>query len=380
MREGLAERWRDPQAQRRSGTKRTPREQVAEINRGYDWVKRLLVGAVARSPQRVDVQTLLAGVYFDQAEFLYGLEVELATYTTTCATRPLPLSGPRPKNTGVRWPRLNPSATRSMSTDSGFRPRCGTSDLAYLTKQDEPDQTQVERIAAALASWECAAAGKHQELFATAIVDSLDQAPPPLVSRYLVRQALTVVGEHPAARPVAERLAYYDELLKEVELRLALDGGDRVGRGRPFGVHVSLAATSAVFRENNNFALLLQALPPHLLGGSGDAGNSRQLLERELRDKLSEQFGIEALVFHPPGTQSRAASREGWQQLPVAYVVLKTKDEAVDRLPPVQLDLDFSDGSGEMAGAGPLAGVTARRPRCRPAASPGPRGEGPPGA
>jgi len=34
--------------------------------------------------------------------------------------------------------------------------------------------------------------------------------------------------------------------------------------------------------------------------------------------------------------------------MPLAYVVLRAKDEAVDRLPPTQFDLEFSDGEGQV--------------------------------
>ena len=41
-------------------------------------------------------------------------------------------------------------------------------------------------------------------------------------------KALVVVGEHPAARPLVARVAGYDDVLKEVERRLTVDGRDSV--------------------------------------------------------------------------------------------------------------------------------------------------------
>jgi hypothetical protein len=173
---------------------------------------------------------------------------------------------------------------------------------------------------------------------------------PPTLKPHFVRQALIIVGKHPAGKPLAERLAAYDDLLKEVELRLRIDGSDNVGHGRPFGVHVSLAGTRAVLRENDAFPTLLISTQ-QAFGGApqqGQEADPRQRLENELRDKLSQAFQIETLVFHPPQTKQRSFGREGWQELPLAYVVLRAKDEAVDRLPPAQFDLEFSDGDGQV--------------------------------
>src|SRR4029077_1186790 len=40
--------------------------------------------------------------------------------------------------------------------------------------------------------------------------------------------------------------------------------------------------------------------------------------------------------------------RDGWQETPLAYVVLRAKEAAVDRIPSIQLDMDFSDTAGQV--------------------------------
>jgi hypothetical protein len=203
----------------------------------------------------------------------------------------------------------------------------------------------MQKIAAALAALPPDAIDKHRELFAASMIESLYQVPPTL-KQYLVRHALEVVGDHPAAKPLAEKLAFYDDLLMEVELQLAVDGSDRVGHGVPFGVHVSLHGTRSVARENNAFSGLL--IPPGTNSNMPPDMESRRRLEQALRESFAEGFEIEALAFHPPQTNLRSTEREGWVALPIAYVVLKSKDPAIDRLRSVQMDFDFSDGSGEV--------------------------------
>jgi hypothetical protein len=290
---------------------------------------------------------MLGGAHFDLAEFLYGQQADLKTYAAErdAAFRAFAKGA-------VAYNKSLPSLPKEKQEVEVFRQwfqaALGTSDFSYLTKQDEPDQTQVQEIAKALAGL-CVEAPHHQELFAQAIVSSLNEVPPAL-KPHLVRQALVVVGNHPAAKPLVERLAAYDDLLKEVELRLRIDGNDNVGHGRPFGVHVSLAGTRAVLRENDAFPTLLisNAASAASMGQPGQEADPRQRLENELRDKLSQAFQIETMVFHPPQTKQRSFGREGWQELPLAYVVLRAKDEAVDRIPPAQFDLEFSDGDGQV--------------------------------
>lgn len=338
MRAGLAEQWRDPQLQQQHGTRRTPREQAEEILRGYALTQRILNSAVDRAPTHVELRLLLAGVYFEEAEFLYGQQADLATYARQrdAAFRQFQTAS---EAYALRVAGLDPAQYDVDVYRHWFQAALGASDLSYLTRQDEPNQPQVEKVAAALRSLEGAAAARHQELFAQSVANALDEVPPTL-KPHLVRQALAVVGDQPAAGPLRERLTYYDELLKEVELGLAVDGGDRVGHGVPFGVHVSLLGTRAVARENDAFSALLIPSGPQSL----DDTDARRL-EQELREKLSEAFTIEAIAFHAPQTQPRSTAREGWLELPVAYAVLRAKSPAVDRLPALQFDLEFADGS-----------------------------------
>lgn len=348
MRMGLAQGWRDPDQQRQQGTKRTPQEQALELTRGYALAIGMLQQAAPRAPDRADLLALRGGLHFDQAEFLYGQQVDLQTYAKERDAAFADFA-----QAAVTYNRsLEKLPADEYSIEifrRWFQASLGTSDFAFLTRQDEPDKTQVEKLAQALGSLQQGAA-KHQEMFAQSIRESLDEVPA-VLKPHLVRQALVVVGNHPAAAPLQQRLTVYDELLKEVELRLTLDGSDQIGVGKPFGVFVSLAGTRSVLRENDAFSSLLISTSALAMsrGLPADPENdARQRLENELREKLSAAFEIDAFTFHPPQTKPRATGREGWEALPVAYLVLRVKDAATDRLPATQFDLEFSDGDGQV--------------------------------
>jgi hypothetical protein len=62
---------------------------------------------------------------------------------------------------------------------------------------------------------------------------------------------------------------------------------------------------------------------------------------------LNDHFEVLSVTFQAEDVTSRAIPGEyGWRTTPYAYILLKARTEAVDKLPPMRLDLDFLDTSG----------------------------------
>jgi hypothetical protein len=343
LRINLAGQWRNPEVQQQSGTQRTTQDQVKEVIAGYELAHRILAGAVVSAPDDVSLKTQAAGVSYDDAEFRYDQQVDLATYVglrDTAFTTFLSAADAYAR----QLPKLEPTSHSVDVYWQWFQAALGTSDLGYLRASDEADRSQIERIAAAIERLG-SAEDRHRELFAQSAMDSLYETPAQL-KPHLIREALRVIGDHPAGQPLVEQLALYDELLDEIELHWLIDGSERVGHNRSFGVRLALRATQAVLRENGGFAEFLVAVSPQNFSQSSQQNQPdvRRNLDRELREKLSEAFHIEALDFHPSPVKPRGCNRPGWRELPLAYAVLRAKDAAIDRLPEVQLDVDCADG------------------------------------
>jgi hypothetical protein len=201
---------------------------------------------------------------------------------------------------------------------------------------------QIERVAAAIRGLGGEAADAHLKLFGEHLTSSINELPPQLKPRYL-REGLRVLGDHPSGERARALLKHYDELLAEIELRISLDGASEVGHDRRFGAHLSIRSTTAVGRESGGFAWLLDKTYSQSTRTEIDY---RQDLERELREKLGEAFVIESVRFHDRTVEPRAFGRDGWRETPLAYIVMRTKDPAVDRIPTIKLDLEFNDGAG----------------------------------
>ncbi len=145
----------------------------------------------------------------------------------------------------------------------------------------------------------------------------------------------------------------YQELVDEVQLRLTVDGPTRVGRS-PFGAFVGLEHTRQLARESGGFAKYLQNLQSQqrnivYYGNAGQkALNYRDEFSKNIHASLDETFEVESITFHDASVKLIDLPRDGWQETPLAYLVLRARDSAVDRIPSFQLDMDFSDTAGQV--------------------------------
>ncbi len=341
VRTRLAGQWRRQELQEQMNTRRTDKEQVAEVKRGYDLSIRLAITAIEQSPGEVKFPVLLASLYYAQAEFLYGQEVDLQTYTAV-RDRAFATYRQAAEMYAESMPTRKPEEQSVLVFQQWFASALGASDLAYLTRQQRPNRDQIEQITAAIHALGAEAADRHLAMFGKAVGQSIVSVPPQLKPHYL-REALRIVGDHPGGEKARRRLAFYDELLAEVRLHLAVDGRAEVGHGCPFGVLLSIRGTNALGRESDGFAHLLQKSYSPSTGREID---HKELLEQTLRERLTESFEIDLIRFHDPNVQPRGFGRPGWKETPLAYLMLHCKDASVDRIPSVHVDLEFNDGSG----------------------------------
>jgi hypothetical protein len=347
MREKLAGQWRNAQIQDRAGTHRTDKEQVAEVVRGYAVAGRLLDVACGKAPARPELELLRAIVDFDQSEFAYGQQVPLEAYTKL---RDRAFAGFK-HAAELYAATLKPLAPERQSVAvyrAWFQAALGASDLAYLLPNHKTDLDQIGLLREALASLPEDLKPRHLEKLGETLRDAAGSVPGQLKPRYY-REVVRVLADHPSADAAREKLAFYEELLAEVCLHLAVDGSADVGHSAPFGVQLAIRSTDTMARESGNFAPLLQSLQT-IQGGnhSRQSDDVRKKLEAEIKDKLGKTFVIKAVRFHDPNVKPRSCGREGWLETPLGYLLLQAKDPSADRIEPIELDMTFNDGSGEV--------------------------------
>jgi hypothetical protein len=151
-----------------------------------------------------------------------------------------------------------------------------------------------------------------------------------------------LLGRDPAVGELAAKLATYRELLQEVKLVAEIDGPAEIGKGREFGVLLKLRHSGAIERESKGFSRFIEEKGPQISYNQPPVPY-RQNFENNIRRALKRQFEVGSITWLPTGVRSRPTQDPAWRETPLAYVRLQAADAAVDRLPSIQIDLDFSD-------------------------------------
>ena len=349
MRERLARQWRQPAVQQQAKTKRADKDIAAELARGYELVLNLTERAVARRPNEWRLWTVRGAALFDFAEYEYGREVALAIYTEK-RDQAFAMFEKAAKLYAGQVATLSEKEQTPFVYQQWFNATLGASDLAFLTRQQKIDTNRIDFIRAAILALPVDTVDRHLGAFGKALVDSITALPPELKPRYL-KAGLRLVGDHESAEPARKQVAYYDGLLQEVQFHARVDGDVTVGHGRPFGLQLCVRHSDAVGRESGGFSKYLQnqqGMQYYYNPYGGSPVNYRDDLEKKIRETLHDGFEILSITWHDDKVIPRGYGRPEWRETPLAYILLKAKDASADRIPPIQLDLDFLDRRGKV--------------------------------
>ena len=343
MRINLAGVWQSPEAQQALLTGRAPDDMIAEVLNGYDMLSKLLQQTAAQTKDW-RVYMMLANVQFSYGEFGLQQKIGLAKYAAI-RDGAFDAIHTAAKLYGAQVT-AEKSGNESLAVYSlWFSMALGTTDLAQLMPGTDSSVSELDLLREALTALPGAAKERHVAMFAIGLTDQLNSMKPDVKQRIL-RSALPLMGDSPLARPIASLVRYYDDLLTEVHLRVDLDGSPAVGAGVPFGFVVNLEHTVRLNRESGGLGKYAGAAGTNrsyrpAVGRA--AGTYREELEKHIRESMAKGFEVVNIVWPPDDVRPHPIAREGWEQTPLAYVIVKAKDPSVDLLPPIQMDLDFVD-------------------------------------
>ena len=349
MRERLARQWRLPAVQQQAKTKRTDKDIAAELARGYELVLGLTERAVTKLPGEWRLWTVRGAALFDFAEYEYGKEVALSIYTEK-RDKAFAMFEKAAKLYAGQVANLSEKEQTPAVYQQWFNATLGASDLAFLTRQQKLDTNRIDYIRAAILALPADTVDRHVGALGKALVDSITALPPELKPRYL-KAGLRLVGDHESAELARKQVAYYDGLLQEIEFNARVDGDVTVGHGRPFGLQLCVRHSDAVGRESGGFSKYLQnqqGMQYYYNPYGGAPANYRDDLEKKIRETLHDGFEILSITWHDDKVIPRGYGKPEWRETPLAYILLKAKDASADRIPPMQLDLDFLDKRGKV--------------------------------
>ena len=345
MRVNLIGVWRIPAEQKKQGTKRKKRDIQMEVQRGYEVANAVLEGGLAKYPDTWQLTVAKAAIKHDQNDF----QQEVAKSTEYSARRKaaFALYAKAAEQYASTVEDLPENEQTTTVFDQWFYSALGATDLGRVTQETVSDLNQINKIKASMDQLPGLTAKKHMDRFANQLFNRMSAVNPACKFRYL-RNGFKIVGDHPQAHEARQVFDYYHDLVKEIELDVAIDGNDVVGHEEPFGLYINVRHTKEIERESGGFAKYLQNQNNsyYSYNYGRPTANYRDKFEEAVRKSLDEQFEVLTVTFNHSDTKSYAVKPYGWRVTPYAHVMLKARGPEVDKIPSMQLDLDFLDTSG----------------------------------
>ncbi len=351
MRSSLNGDWRNRQVHQQAGMRRSADEITAIVSEGYDLAIELIDSAIRQEPDSWRHAMMKAALAHDRLQYASQQQQEFAAFNEHRRQAFEAFA-----DAAAQYGRALEEGRERASSGVypvWFNAALGSSELNYLTRDDvllegSDRDDQIDLIRRSIMSLPRDAADEHIAEFARGIVGSLGRLDPEVKPR-VIKHARRVIGDHPAGAPLRRLDELYQDLVKdEVKLRLTLDGSANVG-DEPFGAVLTLRYTNAVDRETGGFARYLQNNVWAMRGNRGTIVNYRDRLQESLETSLGDSFVVESIGFfesmNPPRSIQEDGER-GWLEKPVAYLVLRAVDPSVDHVPPLQMDLSFTDTAG----------------------------------
>jgi hypothetical protein len=353
MRTKLREQWRDPQAQQDAGSNRTETEVKDEVSRGYRTALELVKRGLKPEDAEWKEFIVRGQLFFDASEYEFSRQIKLTDYVSL---RDEAFNSYKKASEiyAAKVPDMAKGQWTMEPYQMWFFVMLGASDLSQLTRAAARSDPGLKLVGDAMRALPGEAADGHLTKFGEMLGTVLGQVPANMKQKFL-SAGLQVIGEnHPSAKTAGQSLKNYEELIDEVQLRLAVDGPTRVGHKTPFGVFIGIEHTRQLARESGGFSKYLQNLQSQqrnimYYGNAGQkAINYRDEFSKNIHAALDETFEVASITFPDTSVKLIDLPREGWQETPLAYVVLRAKDAAVDRIPSIQIDMDFSDTAGQV--------------------------------
>lgn len=381
----LASQWRDLAVQRDAATKRTTSDVFQLVNHGYDEATRTAEQWLASHSDDWRMNSTVGSLLSDWAEFAYFQSVatdddgdRFASYLKH-SQQALSRFRAGAAAYAALVPKLKRSEFDLLPYRAWFYGLLGITHDGGVNLRKGVTREGIDEIRKALLDLPGSSSAAHIQLFSTMVADNVaaNRIAPEMKYRYL-SSAVHITGRQPTIYPAEEKIKYYDSLLKEIRLQTRLDGSDRIHTPGVFGLFVSLAHTTDVARESGGFGKYLMNEMQRTVSGKTVTEKPlyRDRFEEALRIALADFFEIRSITFADPRSAARGIDgpgATGWQETPLAYLVLATKDKTVDRIPALEIELDFFDREGKVVIPVPSNPIqvelNAETPAQRPAAN-----------
>jgi hypothetical protein len=379
MRFKLGAHWRNLAVQTDAATKRDSDDVFELVNEGYSQADAIATEWLAAHPDDWRTTCTAGSILAEWAEFAYFQAVasnaggdRFATYLKRSSAA-LDRFRAGAKAYAEAVPKLSRAEFSLLPYRSWFYGLLGIAHDSDVNLRKGVTHDSLVEISQAMKSLPKGAGGIHLRMFSTMVADNVkaNVIAPQMKYRYL-SSAVQITGRNATVYPAEEKLQYYESLLREIRLRARVDGSPKIRQNGEFGVFVTLVHTADLAREAGGFGKYLQNETRRTVSGKTVVEQPlyRDRFEEALRLALADFFEIKSIIFADPNAGSQPMITEGrevsvattsapvsvttestkekWQETPLAYLHLVAKDATVDRVPPLEIELDFFDRDGKV--------------------------------
>ena len=344
MRTNLATVWRVPAVQDQAKTKRSQRETLMEVARGYETALAVAQRALQKRGRHHALLSVVAAILHDQINF--GRELQRDSGFAEGRKAAFELFAQAAAHYAEVAGELRLDQETISAFDTWFYAALGASDLAAVDQDTVLAKNQLPLIRQAIDALPKASAERHLTMFANQLFTRMSAVKPQIKYRYL-EAGFAIVGDHPQALEAKKVWEYYQDLLRELRLEAVVDGSTAVGT-QPFGLRVDIVHSPEIERESGGFQKYAtnQNNQPYAYNYGRPLENYRDKFSEAVTTALRENFEVLSVTFNGEAMQSKPTAAAGWRATPYAYLLLKARGPQVDRVPAIQLDFDFLDTSG----------------------------------
>jgi hypothetical protein len=346
MRANLAANWRDIKQQESKQTNRREPEVQQEVLRGYKVGRQLVTEALETSPENWQLHLAMACLMYE--ENAYAQTVQKSSEFSNKRDRAFDQFQVAADKYRAVAATLEEKDHSTEVYDFWFYAGLGACDLGKVTDKTIPDLRQYAKIRTAIEALPGNLAEVHLAKVANNLFTRMSPLKPEIKFRYL-RGGFEIVGDHPRAWEARNLHDYYKDLVSEIKLDVKIDGDDNVGHKQPFGVYVNILHSKEIERESGGFSKYAQNQNSMMYSFNygRPTEDYRDKFNDSVNQALEEHFEILNVTFqNAESMESHPTEKEGWRVTPYAYILLKTRGSEVDRIAPLELDLDFLDTSG----------------------------------
>ncbi|MBM3973580.1 MAG: hypothetical protein FJ301_05715 [Planctomycetes bacterium] len=344
MRRNLATVWRLPAVQEQQKTKRSQKETLAEVQKGYATALTIAQQALQARGRHWALLAVVASLLHDGNNF--AKETKRDSGFAEARRKAFDLFAEGAKHYAEVAGALRVDQETIRPFDTWFYAALGASDLGAVDEETVLAASQLPLIRAAIDALPAGARERHLGMFANQLFTRMSAVKPQVKFRYL-EAGFAVCGDHPQAVEAKKVWDYYQDLLGELKLVASVDGSTQVGT-QPFGLQVDIVHSPEIERESGGFQKYAtnQNNQPYAYNYGRPLENYCDKFQEAASAALDEHFEVLSVTFNSEGMDSAPTDDPAWRRSPYAYLLLKARGPQVDRVPEIKLDFDFLDTSG----------------------------------